>query len=275
MRKRILIFALLALVSCVKESGTFDDIAGKKVTFTARTVATKTSLGEKDGSSWPVLWQAGDRIAVNGAVSDPLGAGGSPSAQFDVPGVSAPYHAVSPASALTGNETLTIPSEQTYAAGSFDPAAYVMTASSADEELSFSPEVALFSITPTGDSERLITSVRLSSEGGAALSGAFTTDWSALTAGEDSEDYVRMVAPDGVARVGVPVLPSGEEEVADAVRVHPVRGALALPERLERLDAAGEAGAESPQPRGSARENRNMGAARSRLPISFWAAMRT
>ena len=203
MRKRILIFALLALVSCVKESGTFDDIAGKKVTFTARTVATKTSLGEKEGSSWPVLWQAGDRIAVNGAVSDPLSAGGSPSAQFDVPGVSAPYHAVSPASALTGNETITIPSEQTYAAGSFDPSAYVMTASSSDETLSFSPEVALFSITPTGDSERLITSVRLSSEGGAALSGAFTTDWSALTAGEDSEDYVRMVAPDGVA-LGTP-----------------------------------------------------------------------
>ena len=195
--------ALLALVSCTKEQdNALEYGTGRKVTFTATTPQTKTALGEKDGTSWPVLWQAGDRIAVNGIVSDPLEGGGSSSVEFTVSGVSAPYHAVSPASALTGNETITIPSEQTYTAGSFDPAAYVMTASSSDERLSFSPEVALFSIAPTGDSERLITSVRLVSEGGTPLSGEYTTDWTAPT-GECSENYVRMVATQGVA-LGTP-----------------------------------------------------------------------
>ena len=33
---------------------------------------TKTILGELDGSSYPVYWYEGDRIAVNGKRSEPL-----------------------------------------------------------------------------------------------------------------------------------------------------------------------------------------------------------
>ena len=209
MRKGILIFALLALVSCVKESGTFDDIARNKVTFTARTVATKTALGEKDGSSWPINWSVGDAISVNGVASNALdaSAAGSPQAEFTVEGVSAPYYAACPASAISnyanGGATVTIPAEQSFVEGSFDPAAYVMLAASADEKIEFSPVVALFSITPTGDGSAPITSVRLSSQGGVPLAGEFTTDWSGLTAGEGSSPTALMTDPDGVA-LGTP-----------------------------------------------------------------------
>jgi hypothetical protein len=194
-------FALLA--SCAKEQDV-DRIPGKLVTFTALTPETKASLGEKDGTSWPVRWGEGDKIAVNGVASEALSASeaGTPSAQFIVTGVSAPYHAVSPASAVSGysadGATITIPSSQTWYDGSFDPQAYVMTASSSDEILNFSPEVALFSITPTGEGDALITSVRLVSENGQALSGALQTDWSALTAGDGAESNVQMSSPDGV-----------------------------------------------------------------------------
>ena len=205
MRKSILIFALLALVSCIKESDTFNDVARNKVTFTARTAQTKTALGEKDGSSWPINWSVGDAISVNGVESSALeaSAAGSSQADFVVEGVSAPYYAAYPASAISGysagSATVTIPSEQIYVAGSFDPSAYVMLASSTDEKIDFSPVVALFSITPTGEGEKQISSVRIISKGDVPLSGEFSTDWNGITAGEGSEVNVRMTAPDGVA----------------------------------------------------------------------------
>ena len=205
----VVLAALLALQACVKESDTFRDGVSGRVTFTASTVATKTALGEKDGSSWPVTWSKGDAISVNGVASSPLeaSAAGSSKAEFTVEGVTAPFYAACPASAISnysaGSATLTIPSEQSYVEGSFDPAAYVMLASSTDDKIDFSPVVALFKITPTGEGDRQITSVRLTAVGGAPLSGQFSTDWSGLTAGEASSPTVWMTAPDGVA-LGTP-----------------------------------------------------------------------
>ena len=196
---------LLAMASCTKEKDTLSDSpSGRKVTLTARTPETKTAFGEKDGNSWPVLWSAGDRIAVNGVESDALEASqaGSATAEFTVTGVSAPYKVVSPASALSaysaGSATVTIPSEQVYSEGTFDPEAYMMLASATDEMINFAPAVALFSITPTGEGDKQITSVRLMSKGGVALSGAFSTDWSGLTAGDGTVPSVLMTAPEGV-----------------------------------------------------------------------------
>ena len=59
---------------------------------------TKTILGEPDGSSYPVYWCEGDRIAVNGKRSEPLHGIGDrvTDATFSVSGVSAPYGVVYP-----------------------------------------------------------------------------------------------------------------------------------------------------------------------------------
>lgn len=48
--------------------------------------ATRTSLGDKNGTEYPVLWSAGDKVAVNGVVSEPLAAeyAGKTAAQFAV-----------------------------------------------------------------------------------------------------------------------------------------------------------------------------------------------
>lgn len=204
MKKSILIFALLALVSCVKETDTHQDGVLSKVTFTARTAQTKTALGEKDGNSWPINWSAGDAISVNGVASTALEASeaGSPQAQFTVEGVTAPYFVASPASAVkdygNGVATVTIPEEQAYVAESFDPAAYLMLASANNEEIDFSPAVALFSITPIGEGSAKITSVRLSSQGGVPLSGEFSTDWNGLSPSSSSSASVQICNADGV-----------------------------------------------------------------------------
>ncbi|MBO4476336.1 MAG: calcineurin-like phosphoesterase C-terminal domain-containing protein [Bacteroidales bacterium] len=205
MKKLFIILPLLALLySCDKETDMHPGNQSDKVVFVASIPQTKTVLGEKDGSSWPLLWSAGDAISVNGVTSSTLNSSkaGLSSASFSVDGVSAPYYAASPASAVSGysngRASVSIPSEQTFVDGSFDPAAYVLLASSDDENLEFSSEVALFSITPVGSNSASITSIRLTSIGGVPLSGAFSTDWSGLTAGQESSPTVQMTYPDGV-----------------------------------------------------------------------------
>ena len=54
--------AALALVSCNKEVRNDVPTAMRTVTFNAVPTETKTVFGEKSGTSYPVLWQAGDQI---------------------------------------------------------------------------------------------------------------------------------------------------------------------------------------------------------------------
>ena len=212
MKKSLIIIPLLvALSSCDKETDMHPGEQSDNVILIASIPQTKTELGEKDGSSWPLLWSAGDAISVNGVTSSTLNASqaGLSSASFSVNGVGAPYYAASPASAVSnysnGRASVSIPSEQSFFDGSFDPAAYVLLASSDDENLVFSSEVALFSITPVGSSSAPITSIRLTSKGGVPLSGVFSTDWSGLTAGAGSSPTVRMVDCYGIS-LGTPWL---------------------------------------------------------------------
>ena len=67
MKKLFIILPLLALLySCDKETDMHPGNQSDKVVFVASIPQTKTVLGEKDGSSWPLLWSAGDAISVNG-----------------------------------------------------------------------------------------------------------------------------------------------------------------------------------------------------------------
>lgn len=77
MKKHLsLIAALCALLAgCAKETpGPNDEPQAKKmitVTIGASVQEnTKTTIGEKDGDKYPVLWSEGDKIAINGVASD-------------------------------------------------------------------------------------------------------------------------------------------------------------------------------------------------------------
>ena len=148
--------ASVALLSCAREVEQAQAI-GETITFTATVPQSRTQLGEPDGNVWPNLWSEGDAISVNGVASAPLTAeqAGSSSASFTVEGVSAPYEAVYPAGATE------IPTEQTYVEGSYDPAAFLMRASSQDASLAFEAEVAIFKFTPTGEGDAAIASVSI------------------------------------------------------------------------------------------------------------------
>lgn len=93
---------------------------------------TKTILGEPDGSSYPVYWCEGDRIAVNGKRSEPLHGIGDKvtDATFSVFGVSAPYGVVYPSwicGAMDENVAeITIQTVQRWIPGSFSNGSAVL-----------------------------------------------------------------------------------------------------------------------------------------------------
>ena len=95
--------AALALVSCNVEQEVDAPVvpAGKTVVFSAELTHTRTALGDKNGSAYPVLWSAGDIVSVNGIASSPIdnSFAGTANAEFTVEGVSAPYYAAVPSSA--------------------------------------------------------------------------------------------------------------------------------------------------------------------------------
>lgn len=93
---------------------------------------TKTILGEPNGSSYPVYWCEGDRIAVNGKRSEPLHGIGDrvTDATFSVSGVSAPYGVVYPSwicGAMDGETAeITLQTVQRWTPGSFSNGSAVL-----------------------------------------------------------------------------------------------------------------------------------------------------
>ena len=148
--------------------------------------STRTTLGPKDGNSWPNLWSEGDAICVNGVASNALTASeaGSSTASFTISGVSAPFQVAYPAASLSsyskGEASISIPYEQQYIEGSYDSSAWVMLANSSSETISLVPQMAIMCITPTG-SGGSIKSISITDLGSGALAGNFSTDFSTLT----------------------------------------------------------------------------------------------
>jgi len=125
-----------------------------KTVFAASTVETltKTSLGDKTADGhYPVLWSEGDRISVNGVVSEALTAdeAGQNKANFTVKGEmpAAPYTAIYPSSARVSEYSVKFVSAQTPSEAGFDPNAAIMAVQSSGEQLDFHHLAAYLRIT--------------------------------------------------------------------------------------------------------------------------------
>ena len=150
--KKSVLFTLCAaavLAGCKSELPEGPEVPGAK-TVKAILTETKSYLGDKDGTSYPNYWAEGDVINLNGTASSPLDASynGKSEAEFTFASAAAPYKAVYPASCVTayadGIASILLPAEQTYVAGSYDPAAFIMTAKSdADATLTFAPALCI------------------------------------------------------------------------------------------------------------------------------------
>ncbi|MBO4475433.1 MAG: hypothetical protein J5737_01745 [Bacteroidales bacterium] len=178
------VLCILAAASCEKEIAAPEDI---RTVISVSMPDSKTALGELEGNAWHNYWKAGDCISVNGVASEALGsqAEGQSTAEFVLNGViTTPYYAAYPASAVSGygsgSASLAIPAQQKYVQGSYDPEAFVMIGQSAKEgSVALSPAVSVFHLSVTGNG--FVSKVKLTGAADAALSGSFTTDFSACS----------------------------------------------------------------------------------------------
>ena len=146
MRHTILaLLSVLVLVSsCDRPATSFD----RTVTFSAAAPETRTVFTAPESDSYPVVWTAEDqsvRISLNDAApleatveAAPDGRTAKFKASFTDPGAPCTFRALSPASAfdafLYGKWAYTVPLEQTSTPQSVDPAAMILSATSATTE---------------------------------------------------------------------------------------------------------------------------------------------
>ena len=176
----ISLVALAAVsVGCAKELVSPDELTNEiSVNLSVPASAhTKTLLGTKDGSTYPVYWSESDVITLNGTAATefvPSADGTSAAAKFKVTGLVAPYDFLY--CGLSGtSDQVSFPAVQNYVADGFDPAAMPMYASmtSVNDEVAFSHLASLLKLSFTGENK--ISSVTLTAaDESKSLSGKFT-----------------------------------------------------------------------------------------------------
>ncbi|MBO7379008.1 MAG: hypothetical protein J6U31_04565, partial [Bacteroidales bacterium] len=188
----IAVFALAALAAgCAKEIANPDDLGESAVSVDEATGEstvtvvlsvpespdTKTTLGAKDGSSYPVFWSEGDVITLNGTAATsftPASGNATATASFKVTSLASTYNFLYGGVPGQSNQ-VSFPSTQNYVEGGFDPAAMPMYASvtSLGSGVTFSHVGALLKFSFTGDKK--IDSVTLTAaDTNMSLSGTFT-----------------------------------------------------------------------------------------------------
>ncbi len=143
---------------------------------------TKTVLGDENEGVRPVLWCKGDRISVNGTVSNPLGIEGTAAtADFEFSGeISAPYSAIYPAEMVKSGSVITLPSLQSVAKGdNIVSGTLPMAAYSEDESITMGQLCGILGIRLKGGSnEDVVRYIEVTAPGGEALCGDFTVNFS-------------------------------------------------------------------------------------------------
>ena len=161
---------------------------------------TKTTIGEKSGKEYTILWTAGDKINVNGEESSEavIEAADAKSAKYSFAKVlTAPFSAVYPSSVYKSEGVVTIPSSQSYKAGTFDPSSALLCAySGSDASLTFHHLMAYlklsFGNTAGNTALEKITKVEVKSNGGEPMSGEFSVNYESgsITPAEGNESTI-------------------------------------------------------------------------------------
>lgn len=164
--------------------------------------ATRTSLGDKTGTEYPVLWSAGDKVAVNGVASEPLAAeyAGKTAAQFAVTGVAAPFDVIYPADVLMADsKTIGISEIQEYVPGSFAQGSAVMVGHSDTPNGVIKNLYGFVKIPIVKGDDKTIKSVTLHSNNLEAMSGVFAVDYvNAALEPLSGMDFVKVTAAEGI-----------------------------------------------------------------------------
>ena len=127
MKRFLPLFVIVGLIAVGCQKDTLNDstsVVGDSTTLTVAINETRTSLGGKAGTSYPVYWSEGDRLVVNGILSEDVQicANNRSCATFEVKeGLNHPYLITYPYCESTTAEKpiVKFAAEQTYAEGTF------------------------------------------------------------------------------------------------------------------------------------------------------------
>ncbi len=176
MRKVIVILLGILIVSCTVDIQ--PETENKTVTICVglpENLTVKSVLGEKSAGEYPVLWNEGDAILVNGVASNPLSASeaGAAQAEFTLPsGIMPPYNIVY--AGFEGEDDLvSIPFRQEItSSGSFGDDVAPMWAVSADGGPCTLEHLAAILYVPVNGSGT-VAHIRVSAAGGETIAGEF------------------------------------------------------------------------------------------------------
>ena len=197
MKKTILAaFCLMGAIACSNELEYQND--SRTVLTVELPGTTKTVLGEAQDGVRPVLWCKGDKISVNGVVSDPLDVEGDVlKADFVLSGqVSAPYEIIYPAGMVKDAETVTLPAGQKYAAGdNIVSGSMPMAGYSTTESVMMKQVCGILGIRlKMGTEANRIRYIEVTALGGEPVCGDFSVDFqnSTLSSEAKDADVIRM-----------------------------------------------------------------------------------
>lgn len=186
--------------SCEKREGQPAEEA--RTVFDVSIDGTRTSLGPLSEGVRKVYWSLGDRLSLNGTPSEALGEeyDGKQSARFTFPGkIDPPYRLLYPAAFWKDTETITLPSGQTFAEGSFacDSSPVAGIAEGGDICLKHLCPVVRISVRKDPSvSASSLASITLKGNAGEQLSGDFSIDYSRAAvspAGGGGDEIVMQV----------------------------------------------------------------------------------
>ena len=185
---------------------------GEKTVLTVGLEEAKTVMGEASQGVRNVYWTDGDRLSLNGTASEPLSGVGEEqaSAVFTFPGVlNPPYKLLYPSSFYKNENTITLPSTQSYVAGSFAPdtAPLAGYAASGSGTLSLGHLCAMVQLqVRKGTEAGRIAYVKFSGKDGEQVCGDFTIDYtvpSIAPAGEGEGTELRLTVEKTLPENGV------------------------------------------------------------------------
>ena len=228
MKKTILAaFCLMGAIACSNELEYQND--SRTVLTLELPGATKTVLGDAQDGVRPVLWCKGDKISVNGVVSDPLDVEGNVlKADFVLSGqVSAPYEIIYPAGMVKDAATITLPAEQNYAAGDNIVSGSMPMAGYSDTESVMMKQVCgiLGIRLKMGTEANLIRYIEVAALGCEPVCGDFTVDYQNGTLSSEVKDAnvirleVQKTLPAGSVNTFNVILPAGVYSAGFQVKV--------------------------------------------------------
>ena len=212
MKKSSIIFGLalaMLTVGCSKDATQDIAVKGNTVIIGVEADATRTSLGDKSGETYPVLWSENDKIMVNGVTSEAIATEfvGKTAAQFKVAGVTAPYRVVYPTYVFEENGCISVASVgQSYTVNSFDRLAAVMVGYSETENVTMKNVSGFIKIPIKKGDEKNIEKVVVRSNNLEAMTGVFEVNY------ETGEIIRPYESSDLVYVYGKPYIPYVEDQ---------------------------------------------------------------